>query len=571
MMMYHLLSTLLLLLTSAIAVHSTPLSAAATTTTTKKFLRRTEEAGETKKISNDDPDRIDFGFVIQTNSPPTDVQRVADALESFGTTLFDTSAEYSNRFMSFEVDPVPSTSVAVSRGGWKQRRHLEEQSHSSPFVATLTLDKSTNIDGSSVQEEEVKQFFLNALQNAATSTDDTTLGSLLGQWKAVETDAVPQAPPAATTTSTGSEGGNSDPVPSASSEAETVVVKSPTTTTSSYGSINSAVGISLGVIGACLVIFLVAVFAQRHNTQRHNRRGNTPTTTEDHIGDVHVNEDIENSKPKITVGMWAAGLLPATNRSKSNNKETGTFPTAAPVEANKIDKVLADMHLDSDDSSFVSAESGADTSCYSGYSGMTGISDLNYQPKSNETGESKQNTLDKVEEVKPSISFLDQTKGSLIRESSSLSTGASQSVKKEDSFDSDPSGSKGTMGKSQSMRKEESFQNDYREKSAMATLNLKKDMLNADVGEDDKARTLSAQQNSEMMQQQRQVDKERAATVRAKKRVKNASPPSRKDASRSLSPTKRVVEAEPDESRDHLLPPPVEKSDDPSDSKLEIV
>ena len=113
MMMYHLLSTLLLLLTSAIAVHSTPLSAAATTTTTKKFLRRTEEAGETKKISNDDPDRIDFGFVIQTNSPPTDVQRVADALESFGTTLFDTSAEYSNRFMSFEVDPVPSTSVAV--------------------------------------------------------------------------------------------------------------------------------------------------------------------------------------------------------------------------------------------------------------------------------------------------------------------------------------------------------------------------------------------------------------------------------------------------------------------------
>jgi hypothetical protein len=220
MMMYHLLLTFLLLLTSAIAVHSTPLS------TTKKFIRRTEEAGEAKKISNDDPDRIDFGFAIQTNSPPADVQRVADALESFGTTLFNTTAEYSYRFMSFEVDPIPSTSIVVSRGS-------EEQSHSFPFVATLTLDKGTIIDGSAVQEEEVKQFFLNALRNATVSTD-TLDDFLLGQWTAVETDAVPQVPLAATTTNT-----------------------------SNYDSINSAVGIAMGVISACLVIFLVAHYKCR--------------------------------------------------------------------------------------------------------------------------------------------------------------------------------------------------------------------------------------------------------------------------------------------------------------------
>jgi hypothetical protein len=149
--------------------------------------------------------------------------------------------------MSFEVDPIPSTSVAVSRGGWKQRRYLEEQSHSSPFVSTLTLDNGTNIDGSAVQEEEVKQFFLNALRNATVSTD-TLDDCLLGQWTAVETDAVPQVPPA-------------DPIDS--SDAETVVVKSTTTTTSSYDSINSAVGIAVGVISACLVIFLVVHYKCR--------------------------------------------------------------------------------------------------------------------------------------------------------------------------------------------------------------------------------------------------------------------------------------------------------------------
>ncbi|KAL7441011.1 hypothetical protein ACHAXM_007708 [Skeletonema potamos] len=258
--MIQLLSTFLLILTSEIAVHSAPLSAA-TTTTTKKFLRRTEEAGEANGISNDVPDRFDFGFAIQTSSPPDDVQRVANALESFGTTLFNTSAEYSNRFMSFEVDPIPSTSVAVTRGGWKQRHRLEEQSHSSPFVATLTLDKSTNIDGSGVEEEEeeeeeVKQFFLNALQNAAVSTDDT-LGSLLGQWKAVET------------VTSSSEGENSDP--SVSIDTETVVTKSQTATNSSDGSINSkVVGIALGVVGACLVTFLFAVKSSRKKGAQNN-------------------------------------------------------------------------------------------------------------------------------------------------------------------------------------------------------------------------------------------------------------------------------------------------------------
>jgi len=362
--------------------------------------------------------------------------------------------------------------------------------------------------------------------------------------------------------------------PSISSGTETVVAKA-STTNSEGGTTNGAIaGIVSGVVGLCLLTLLVAVFTQRRNKRGGNR---TTTATEDHIGDVHVEEDVvENRKSTVTVGMWAAGLLPS--------KETGAFPTAAPkpaveVTPNKIDKVIADMHLDSDDSSFVSAESGADnTSCYSGYSGMTGISDLNYQPKNNnETDESKQqqNTLEKVEEMKPSISFLDQSKGSLIREAS-LSSGevhSSQGMKKDESFDSDPSGSKGSGGTSQSMRKEESFESDYREKSGFAQLNFKKDMLKTDVGEDDKARTLSAQQNTEMLQQQRQLDKVRAATVKAKKRMKSLSPPSRKDGSRSVSPpAKKVVEEEPDESRDHLLPG-AEKSDDSStdSNRMQIV
>eukprot|EP00986_Skeletonema_menzelii_P002916 scaffold844_cov142-Skeletonema_menzelii.AAC.7 len=258
---------------------------------------------------------------------------------------------------------------------------------------------------------------------------------------------------------------------------------------------------------------------------RKNRA--TTTTTEhdvDHIGDVNAC-DIENEKPK---------------------------------ELNEIDKVLADLN-DSDDSSFISAVSAEDTSCYSGYSGLTGISDLNYQPKNKtETEDSK---LEKVEEVKPSISFLDQSKGSLTRDTSLK--------RKDESFESDPSDSKGSsMGTSQSMRKEESFESDYRDKSAMATLNLKKDMLNADVGGDEKARTLSAQQNSEMMASQRQVDKVRAAKVKAKKRMKSGVGSSQKDGARSLSP-KRDVQVEPDESRDRLLPSPIEKSDD--DASLEIV
>jgi hypothetical protein len=274
-------------------------------------------------------------------------------------------------------------------------------------------------------------------------------------------------------------------------------------------------------------------------------------------------DEDENEKPKVTVGMWAAGLLPG--KGKSNDNNNGAFPTAAaaPVEVTEIDKVLADLN-DSDDSSFVSAigSDAEDTSVYSGYSGMTGISDLNYQPKNKETDESK---LEKVEEMKPAISYLDHSKVSLMR-GTSLSTGT-QSMRKKESFESDPSDSKGSgSGTSQSMRKEESFESDYRDKSAMATLNLKKDMLNADVGEDEKARTMSAQQNSDMLQKQRQVDKVRAATVKAKKRMKSVSPP-QKGGVKSSSPN-RVVKAEPDESRDQLLPSPIRKSDD---SNLELV
>ena len=320
-------------------------------------------------------------------------------------------------------------------------------------------------------------------------------------------------------------------------------------------------GIALGATFACLAAFLIAGFAYRHKKRRDDS-GRDP----DYIGDVHVEQD-ENNRPTVTVGMWAAGMM------RGNNNKAAAAAAAPPaVEVKEIDRVLADLH-NSDDSSFVSTSSNADTSCYSGYSGMTGISDLNYQPDNNNNNNNKNeggavpttkksSSLEKVEELKPSISFLDNSRtGSY---GSYLNVGSA----------------------SQSMRREESFESDYRDKSAMATLNLKKDMLDVDVGsEDDKARTISAQKNTEMLAQQREVEK---ASIKAKKmktkRVKSVSPPARKESGgggggggggsiregiRSLSPTRRTREEQvvlPDESRDRLLPSPVEKSDD-----LEIV
>ena len=623
-MMMNLLSTLLLLLTSAIAVHSAP----PPSTTTKKFIRR-RDLEEGKPLSNDDPVDVKFKFTLQSQSQSlidpsyNSQQRVANALASFGTTLFETSDMYGPVFRLFKVDTIAPTDVmAVSRGNWRQlllrrsRRRLEEEQeqHSSSFEAKLTLE-SMLID-SDVDEEEIKGFFLNAMNEAAAGTTALDyLDSSLGEWSAVEyvaiaTDAVvvPVEAPATTTTTvvtevtpptttttttTPGETTNVVAIPSASDSSttntnptttETVVAKSPTTTNNSDGGeINGGViGIVLGVVGACLIVFLVAVFAVRHNKRGGNNR--RTSLWQDNIGDVHVVEygDETNNKSTFTVGMWAAGLLPNAIRGKNNNNDTnGAFPTGTPVEVNEIDKVLADMQ-NSDDSSFVSDSSAADdTSCYSGYSGLTGISDLNYQPKNNNENETDESSkLAKVEEMKPSISFLDQTKGSqlsLTRESSLR--GTAQSMRKEESFESDPSdpSKESSKGTSQSMRKEESFESDYRDKSAMATLNLKKDMLNADVGKDDKARTLSAQQNTEMMQQQRQVEKVRAASVKAEKMkrrmMKSVSPPRKDSVRRALSPT-RKVEVEPDESRDKLLPSPVEKSDDSSSddsNSLQIV
>jgi len=571
--MNHLLSTLLLLLTSATAVHSSP------TTTTKKYLRRAEEF---KPKSNDDPDLIKFNFSLQSSSPPSSAQRVADALESFGTTLFEN--EFSARFLLFGVYPLTTTSVlvAASRGSWRQLE--QEGQHSSSFEAKLILDKSLDIYAAETDAEKVKQLFLNGLNSG-----DFDLGSLLGEWIAVDyvpvvTDAVEVSEEASTTTditgatqTTGAEvvlpavvpevttnnskGDNVMPASSVPSAA-TVGAESAAADNNSTGDINNNVlGIFFAVIGVCLVAFLFVAFVQGRKRQRNR----AAETSMEHIGDVHMEEEDEdeNEKPKVTVGMWAAGLLPG--KGKSNDNNNGAFPTAAAasVEVTEIDKVLADLN-DSDDSSFVSAigSDAEDTSVYSGYSGMTGISDLNYQPKNKETDESK---LEKVEEMKPAISYLDHSKVSLMR-GTSLSMGT-QSMRKKESFESDPSDSKGSgSGTSQSMRKEESFESDYRDKSAMATLNLKKDMLNADVGEDEKARTMSAQQNSDMLQKQRQVDKVRAATVKAKKRMKSVSPP-QKGGVKSSSPN-RVVKAEPDESRDQLLPSPIRKSDD---SNLELV
>jgi len=489
---------------------------------------------EFKPKSNDDPDTINFNFSIQSNSSPSNAQSIADALETFGSILFDESAAYGHRFMSFEVDPLTTTSVsvAIARGSWRQ---LEEGQHSFSYEAELILDKSTDVYASDTDEEEVKQFFLNGLNNGGVD-----LGSLLGSWTAiayipVATDAVevpeketattqpiiPVAVPEVTTAVPALP----KPVPALpNASAATVTAESTAVDEKeSAGEINrNVLGIFFAVVGGCLVAFLFVAFVQGRK-----RRNNTAATETDvdHIGDVNVS-DLENEKPKVTIGKWAAGLL----SGKSNNDNSGSSPAAA---VNDIDKVLADLH-DSDDSSFVSAVSSGEDS---GYSGMTGISDLNYQPKNKGTNVSK---LAKVEEVKPSISFLDQSKGSLLRDTSLK--------RKEESFESDPSDSKGSSRTSQSMRKEESFESDYRDKSAMATLNLKKDMLNADVGEDEKARTMSAQQNSEMLAQQRQVDKVRAATVKAKKRMKSIGS-SQKDGGQSVE-------------RDHLLPSPARKSDD---------
>jgi len=571
--MNHLLSTLLLLLTSATAIHSSP------TSTTKNYLRRTEEF---KPKSNDDPDLIKFNFSLQSSSPPSSAQRVADALESFGTSIFED--EFSARFLLFGVYPLTTTSVSVaaSRGSWRQLE--QEGQHSSSFEAKLILDKSLDLYAAETDAEDVKQLFLNGLNSGGFD-----LGTLLGEWTAVDyvpvvTDAVEVSEEESTTTDTtgatqttgaevvlpavvpevttnNSKGDNVVPASSVPSTA-TVGAESAAADNEAGDINNNVLGIFFAVIGVCLVAFLFVAFVQGRKRQRNR----AAETSMEHIGDVHMEEEDEdeNEKPKVTVGMWAAGLLPG--KGKSNDNNNGAFPTsaaAAPVEVTEIDKVLADLN-DSDDSSFVSAigSDAEDTSVYSGYSGMTGISDLNYQPKNKETDESK---LEKVEEMKPAISYLDHSKVSLMRDTS-LSTGT-QSMRKKESFESDPSDSKGSgSGTSQSMRKEESFESDYRDKSAMATLNLKKDMLNADVGEDEKARTMSAQQNSDMLQKQRQVDKVRAATVKAKKRMKSVSPP-QKGGVKSSSPN-RVVKAEPDESRDQLLPSPIRKSDD---SNLELV
>jgi len=476
-------------------------------------------------------------------------------------------------------------SVAASRGSWRQLQ--QEGQHSSSFEAKLILDKSLDIYAAETDAEEVKQFFLNGLNSGGFD-----LGNLLGEWTAVDyvpvvTDAVEVSEEEASTTAdttgatqtTGAEVVLPAVVPEVvvttnNSKGENVVPASSVPSTATVGAEsaaadngagdinNNVLGIFFAVIGVCLVAFLFVAFVQGRKRQKNR----AAETSMGHIGDVHMEEEEEdeNEKPKVTVGMWAAGLLPGS-KGKSNDNNNGAFPTAAaaPVEVTEIDKVLADLN-DSDDSSFVSAigSDDEDTSVYSGYSGMTGISDLNYQPKNKETDESK---LEKVEEMKPAISYLDHSKVSLMRDTS-LSTGT-QSMRKKESFESDPSDSKGSgSGTSQSMRKEESFESDYRDKSAMATLNLKKDMLNADVGEDEKARTMSAQQNSDMLQKQRQVDKVRAATVKAKKRMKSVSPP-QKGGVKSSSPN-RVVKAEPDESRDQLLPSPIRKSDD---STLELV
>jgi hypothetical protein len=308
---------------------------------------------------------------------------------------------------------------------------------------------------------------------------------------------------------------------------------------------DNTLGIVLGVVGVCLAAFLFVGFAYRHKKKK--RDGRDP----DFIGDVHLEHD-ENDRPTITVGSWAAGILP--HRGGKASTATTNVPSGVEVK-NDIDRVLAD--LNSDDGSYASTSSNADTSCYSGYSGMTGISDLNYQPKNdsknnNATAEgtpTRKSSLEKVEEMKPSISFLDQS-----RTGSNLSYG-------------------NLGGNSQSMRREESFESDYRDKSAMATLNLRKDMLDVDVAEDENARTISTSKNTEMMAQQREVEKANIKAKKMKRRMKSVSPPSRKkeaggirETIRSLSPSRSNEEKVPDESKDSLLPSPVEKSDD-----LEIV
>ena len=330
--------------------------------------------------------------------------------------------------------------VAASRGSWRQLQ--QEGQHSSSFEAKLILDKSLDLYAAETDAEEVKQFFLNGLNSGGFD-----LGNLLGEWTAVDyvpvvTDAVEVSEEEASTTTdttgatqtTGAEVVLPAVVPEVvvttnNSKGENVVPASSVPSTATVGAEsaaadngagdinNNVLGIFFAVIGVCLVAFLFVAFVQGRKRQKNR----AAETSMGHIGDVHMEEEEdEDEKPKVTVGMWAAGLLPG--KGKSNDNNNGAFPTAtaASVEVTEIDKVLADLN-DSDDSSFVSAigSDDEDTSVYSGYSGMTGISDLNYQPNNKETDESK---LEKVEEMKPAISYLDHSKVSLMRDTS-LSTG----------------------------------------------------------------------------------------------------------------------------------------------------
>ena len=559
----HFLPTVLLLIPTTLA--ATVVAQFASAPPNSLLLRRTlQQVNEEKPESNDDPDRIAFRFSIRSQNPPTNEQRVADTLSSFGTTLFESSDVYNYRFESFQVEPIaPSSSsstvaVQVSRGYpnsecvgfncWRRRLSSEEDGHTSSYGATLTVATGNNLNSNSdLNNETVKQFFLDALMNDSTLDLETLFVGGEGGWTVVEyvaTDAIAADGGEPTTTDAVSSG-----VDSGSSEQGVVVNtnNAPPTNTVDIGGNNNELGTGLGAAAAvCLVAFIIIGFVYR----RHNkRRGGIDADSEgegDFIGDVHAEESESNNKPTITVASWAAGLLPATIMRVGKAKGVATTAATA-VEVNEIDKVLADLH--SDDSSFVSESSAADTSCYSG---MTGISDLNYQPPNNnatdDSGENKKPSLEKVEEMKPSISFVDQTRGSQI-----------------------------SLGTAQSMRREESFESDYRDKSAMAKMSLKKDILNVEVAEDEKLRTISPQVSSEMMQQQREMDKVKTANSKARKTRTKCISPVRKDGRglspsrvlggiRSLSPS-RAVEVDPDQSLDHLLPSPSKKSDD----DLEIV
>ena len=522
----------------------------------------------------------------------------------------------------FEVEPIITTMSSSSNGvvqavsradvppcigeGCWRRLQDDTTTNSSPFQGTLTLLKGNTLNANSdVDEEIVKQFFLDAMNNNDSNNELLVeLEGLLGDWMVVEyvpitSDATAgvveeedgnegvddTAAVTATTTTTVVDGDGSLPTTGISSNeqssssplssgtspalpgATTSVVNTPSSPADEQPEVNlkeeepqtptestdktvvdlgpnsddNTLGIVLGVVGVCLAAFLIVGFAYRHKKKRDSR-------DPDFIGDIRLEHD-ENNRPTVTVSQWASGLLP--HRGGKASTATTTAPSG--VEVKEIDRVLAD--LNSDDGSYATTSSNADTSCYSGYSGMTGISDLNYQPKNdsknnNATAEgtsTRKSSLEKVEEMKPSISFLDQSR-----------TGSNLSYSN-------------LGGTSQSMRREESFENDYRDKSAMATLNLRKDMLDVDVAEDENARTISTSKNTEMMAQQREVEKANIKAKKMKKRMKSVSPPSRKkegirETIRSLSPSRSTEEKVTDESQDILLPSKVEKSDD-----LEIV